>query len=72
VVLDVTVIAVKSYVVEVVNAYRGAIRRIVNADPGPDTKKWDAWLKRREELAKASTPPPTPSPKSGSIEAKKR
>ena len=38
------------------NAYRAAIRRIVNVDPGKDPTKWAAWLKSRGDLAKASVP----------------
>ena len=54
VVLDVTVMAVTTHRIEVVRAYRNAIKRIVNVDPGPDPKKWGAWLERRGDLAKAS------------------
>ena len=44
VVLDVTVLAVTNHRVEIVDAYRNAIRKIVGVDPGRNPKKWAAWL----------------------------
>lgn len=47
VVLDVTVISGQSYPIEVIHAQRNALRRIADADPGPDASKWVAWVKGR-------------------------
>ena len=46
VVLDVTVIAVKTHRAEIVGAYRDAIRRIAGSDPGANPAGWSRWLKR--------------------------
>ena len=48
VVLDVTVIAVKTHRTEIVGAYRNAIRRIAGSDPGADPAGWSRWLKRHQ------------------------
>ncbi|MEE2887363.1 MAG: hypothetical protein VX951_08010 [Planctomycetota bacterium] len=46
VVLDVTVIAVKTHRIEIVGAYRDAIRRIAGSDPGANPEGWSDWLKQ--------------------------
>lgn len=46
VVLDVTVIAVTTHRIEIVGAYRNAIRRIAGSDPGADPRGWSDWLKQ--------------------------
>lgn len=44
-VLDVTVLAVTTYRTEIVQAYRGAIKKLAGEDPGADPKAWAAWFK---------------------------
>jgi hypothetical protein len=43
-VLDVTVHGVVTERIEVVDAYRRAMRRLVGSDPGPRTARWNEWL----------------------------
>jgi len=43
VVLDATVAAVVTHRVEIVNAYRGALRHLAGSDPGRDTRGWEDW-----------------------------
>ena len=44
VVLDVTVAAVVTHRIQIVNAYRGALRCLVGSDPGSDPSRWTDWL----------------------------
>ncbi len=46
-VLDVTVISVLSYRLEIYRVYRKAIEKIAGDDPGADPKKWPEWLEKR-------------------------
>lgn len=55
VVLDVTVIAVKTHRIEIVEAYRNAIRRIAGSDPGANPSGWSDWF-RHYQLASTREP----------------
>ena len=62
-VLDVAVHAVQIYRIEIVHAYRKALKSLAGADPGPDPASWSAW---RERLAStAGSAPVTSSRPSG-------
>lgn len=47
VVLDVTVAAVVTHRIQIVKAYRSALRSLVGSDPGADPKRWAEWLAER-------------------------
>ena len=52
-VLDVAVLAVQVYQIEVLRAYRKSIVSLAGSDPGPDPAKWQLW--REQILAKAKS-----------------
>jgi hypothetical protein len=66
-VLDVTVQATLEERIRIVNAWRGALRRLAGSDPGPRTSDWATWLaavqdklQPQGEVATPSTPDATP------------
>ena len=44
VVLDVTVAAVVTHRIRIINAYRSALRTLVGSDPGANPSRWTDWL----------------------------
>lgn len=64
-ILDVAVLAVQIYHIEIVRAYRKALTSLAGADPGPDPLKWSAWRERVLGKAQGSTSPATPTSRPG-------